>query len=99
MKLSSMENGIVVDLFGGSGSTLMVADQLNRTAYQMELDPKYASAIVRRYIASHAGDISNITVIRDGNEISCSEVYVPSDDDLAIKDGTVNDKQKGKKEN
>lgn len=68
MKLSSMENGIVIDLFGGSGSTLMAADQLNRTAYLMELDPKYASVIVRRYIASHAGDISNITVIRDGTK-------------------------------
>lgn len=97
MKLSSMENGIVVDLFGGSGSTLMAADQLNRTAYLMEFDPKYASAIVRRYIAAHDGNFSNISVIRDGNEVPCSDVYVPSDDDLAIKDGTVNDKQKGKK--
>lgn len=44
------------------------------------------------------GDNSNISVIRDGSEILCSEVYVSTDDDLAIKDGTVNDKQKGKKE-
>ena len=91
-----MEDGIVVDLFGDSGSTLMAADQLNRIVYLMELDPKYASAIVRRYITSHDGDISNVSIIMDGSEIPCSEVYAPNDDDLSIKDGTVNDKQKGK---
>lgn len=97
-RLSSIEDGIVADLFGGSGSTLMAADQLNRIVYLMKLDPKYASAIVRRYIASHDGDISNVSIIMDGSEIPCSEVYVPNDDDLSIKDGTVNDKQKGKNE-
>lgn len=97
MKLSSMENGIVLDLFGGSGSTLMAAEQLNRIAFLMELDPKYASAIVKRYVASHGGDTTDITVIRDGEEIPCSSVYVPSEDDLSFKDGSVNDTQKGKK--
>lgn len=97
MKLSSMENGIVLDLFGGSGSTLMAAEQLNRIAFLMELDPKYASAIVKRYVAAHGGDTSEVTVIRDGKEIPCNAVYVPSDDDLSFKDGSVNDMQKGKK--
>lgn len=97
MKLSSMENGIVLDLFGGSGSTLMAAEQLNRIAFLMELDPKYASAIVKRYVAAHGGDTSDVTVIRDGEEIPCNAVYVPSDDDLSFKDGSVNDMQKGKK--
>ena len=96
MKLSSLENGIILDLFGGSGSTLMAADQLNRIAYLMELDPTYASAIVKRYIAAHDGNSSDIKVIRDGKEIACSEIYIPTDDDLAFKDGNVNDAQKGK---
>src|SRR5699024_6202329 len=52
MKNSSQENGIVLDLFGGSGSTLMAAEQLNRRAFLMELDPVYASAIIRRYVAN-----------------------------------------------
>ena len=51
MRMSSQENGLVLDLFGGSGSTMMAAEQLNRIDYLMELDPKYTSAIVRRYTA------------------------------------------------
>ena len=89
IKLSSQENGIILDLFGGSGSTLMAADQMNRSCYTTELDPKYASAIVRRYTAAHGGT-ENITVIRNGVELPCSDVYVPTDDDLAFKEDGVN---------
>lgn len=39
----------VVDLFGGSGSTLIACEQLNRTCYMMELDPKYCDVIVKRW--------------------------------------------------
>ena len=39
----------VLDLFGGSGSTLIAAEQTNRTAYLMELDPKYCDVIVKRW--------------------------------------------------
>lgn len=89
IRMSSQENGIILDLFGGSGSTLMAADQLNRIAYLMELDPKYASAIVCRYTAAHGGT-EGITVIRNGEEIPCSEVYVPTEDDLAFQEDGVN---------
>ncbi len=41
--------GLVVDLFGGSGSTLIACEQLNRTCNMMELDPKYCDVIVRRW--------------------------------------------------
>lgn len=39
----------VVDLFGGSGSTLIACEQLNRTCYMMELDPKYCDVIIKRW--------------------------------------------------
>lgn len=39
----------VLDLFGGSGSTLIACEQLNRTCYMMELDPKYCDVIVKRW--------------------------------------------------
>lgn len=39
----------VLDLFGGSGSTLITCEQLNRKCYMMELDPKYVDAIIKRY--------------------------------------------------
>lgn len=95
MRMSSQENGIVLDLFGGSGSTLMAAEQLNRIGYTMELDPKYASAIVRRYIVSR-GNTNDIWVIRNGEKIPCSDVYEPSNEDFAYKDGSVYDEQKGR---
>lgn len=46
---SSKENDIVLDLFGGSGSTLIACEQLDRTCYMMELDPKYCDVILKRY--------------------------------------------------
>ena len=47
---SSQENAIVIDTFGGSGSTLMTCEQTNRICHTMELDEKYASVILRRYV-------------------------------------------------
>jgi site-specific DNA-methyltransferase (adenine-specific) len=40
---------IVLDLFGGSGSTMIAAEKNGRTAYLMELDPKYCDVIVKRW--------------------------------------------------
>ena len=42
-------NKAVLDLFGGSGSTLIACEQLNRTCYMMELDPKYCDVIIKRW--------------------------------------------------
>ena len=46
---SSKRNGLVLDLFGGSGSTLVACEQLNRKCYTMELDPKYCDVIINRW--------------------------------------------------
>ena len=96
MRNSSQENGIVVDLFGGSGSTLMAAEQMNRAACLMEIDPIYASVIVRRYV-SNAGSIADVRVIRQGQTLDGAGVYLPTEEDLAFKDGTVHDTQNGPK--
>lgn len=45
----SRENNIILDLFGGSGSTLIACEQTDRTCYGMELDPKYVDVIRKRY--------------------------------------------------
>ena len=97
MQMSSQENGIILDLFGGSGSTLIAAEQLNRVGFLMELDPKYASAIVRRYAALREG-IDDIYVIRDGEKIPCDEVYIPTDNDMSFVDGNVSDIQRGRRQ-
>jgi DNA modification methylase len=62
---SSLVGELVLDPFGGSGSTMLACEQIERRCYTMELDPKYASAIVRRY-AEFAGDSAQIFVERDG---------------------------------
>lgn len=69
---SSKKDDIVMDLFGGSGSTLMAAEQINRTAYLMELDTKYADAIVRRYMSLN----KDIKLIRDGEVLDVKELFI-----------------------
>lgn len=49
IKNSSKKNEIVLDGFGGSGSTLIACEELNRTCYTMEYEPKYAQAIIERW--------------------------------------------------
>ena len=49
LKNSSKENDKILDLFRGSGSTIIAAEQLNRNCYTMELDPKYCDVIVKRW--------------------------------------------------
>ncbi len=65
---SSQENSIVLDLFGGSGSTMMACEQMNRICYMSELDPKYASVILRRYVED-TGDANGVYVKRGGKKI------------------------------
>ena len=40
---------MVVDIFGGSGSTLMACEQVNRRCYMMEIDPRYVDTIIDRW--------------------------------------------------
>lgn len=71
--ISNHDAETVLDLFGGSGSTLIACEQLNRTCYMMELDPKYCDVIVRRYI-EQVGGIDDVRVVRDGAEYKYNEV-------------------------
>ena len=68
---SSQENAIVVDTFGGSGSTLMACEQMNRICCTMELDEKYASVILRRAVENGISP-EDISVERDGKTIPYS---------------------------
>jgi DNA modification methylase len=62
---SSMSNCIVLDPFGGSGSTLIASEQTNRICYAIELDEKYADVIVKRFI-EHVGNSDSVFLLRDG---------------------------------
>jgi len=70
---SSKAGDTIYDPFGGSGSTLIACEQLNRICYMMELDPIYCDVIVQRYInlKGHDGDVY---LERDGNKIAFSNV-------------------------
>lgn len=68
---SSKKNWNILDLFGGSGSTLIAAEQLERNSYLMEFDPKYADVIVRRYASLGRTDIK---LIRENKEYSWEEI-------------------------
>lgn len=46
---SSSKNDIVLDCFGGSGSTLIACEQMNRSCFMMEFDPRYVDVIIRRW--------------------------------------------------
>lgn len=51
---STQEGGAVLDLFGGSGSTLIACEELNRKCYMMELDENYCETIIKRW-EDHTG--------------------------------------------
>ena len=70
---SSKKGDVVLDCFGGSGSTLIACEQLNRRCYMAELDPKYVSVILQRYI-NFKGSDEDVFLIHDGKKISYSEV-------------------------
>ncbi|MCC7571078.1 site-specific DNA-methyltransferase [Candidatus Micrarchaeota archaeon] len=63
---SSQANGIVLDTFGGSGSTLIACEQADRICNMLELDEKYASVILRRYAVFKQNDGADITCERGG---------------------------------
>ena len=73
IKSSSREGEIVLDVFGGSGSTLIACEQLNRKCYMVELDPHYIDVIIQRYINLKGTD-KDIFLIRDGQKIPYNEV-------------------------
>ncbi len=73
IKNSSLSNCIILDPFGGSGSTLIACEQTNRICYTIELDEKYCDVIVKRYI-EQVGCPESVSVIRNGTNIPFTEI-------------------------
>jgi len=76
---SSLSNCIVLDPFGGSGSTLIACEQTDRICYTIELDEKYCDVIVKRYI-EQVGTDENVYLIRDKEKVPYSVVSQPPDE-------------------
>lgn len=70
---SSMTGCVVLDPFGGSGSTLIACEQTGRVCHTIELDEKFCDVIVKRYI-EQVGAIDNVFLIRDGVKTTYTNV-------------------------
>lgn len=73
IKSSSREGEIVLDVFGGSGSTLIACEQLNRKCYMAEISPEYCDVILQRYI-NFKGSDADVFLLKDGKKIPYSDV-------------------------
>ncbi len=77
---SSMSNAIVLDPFGGSGSTLIACEQTERVCHTIELDEKFCDVIVKRYI-EQVGSSQGVSVQRDGLTYGFDEVTAQAEDE------------------
>ena len=76
---SSKTSDIVLDPFGGSGSTLIACEQTGRQCYIAELDEKYADVIVKRFI-EYKGSDQDVYLLRDGKKVP----YAEASDEIAV---------------
>ena len=74
IKNSSQANGIVLDTFGGSGSTLIACEQADRICHMLEIDEKYASVILRRYAEFMQNGSEDITCERGGQVLRYADL-------------------------
>ena len=75
---SSMSNTLVLDPFGGSGSTLIACEQSDRSCYTIELDEKFCDVIVKRYI-EQVGSADGVSLQHDGLTYAYEDVSVIND--------------------
>ena len=73
IKNSTMSNTLVLDPFGGSGSTLIACEQTDRSCYTIELDEKFCDVILKRYI-EQVGRADEVHVLRDGSTYTYEEL-------------------------
>lgn len=71
---SSKRGGLVLDLFGGSGTSIIASEQTGRKCYTMELDEHYCDVILQRYI-NFKGSDADVFLLKDGKKIPYSEAY------------------------
>ena len=79
IKQCTQTNGLVLDGFLGSASTLIACDQLGRICYGVELEPKFVDVAVQRYAAAHDGNFADVYVERDGEKILYADVPKPKE--------------------
>ena len=73
-------NGLVLDGFLGSASTLIACEQLGRICYGVELEPKFVDVAVKRYLEFRNGDAADVYVERNGEKIPYERVEKTEED-------------------
>ena len=74
VKQCTQTNGIVLDGFLGSASTLIACEQLGRICYGVEVEPKFVDVAVERYIQSKDRNAEDVFLERDGERIPYADV-------------------------
>ena len=69
-----MTNGLVLDGFLGSASTLIACEEIDRVCFGVELEAKFVDVAVQRYASYHDGKTDDIYLIRDGQKLTFEEV-------------------------
>ena len=80
IKQCTQANGIVLDGFLGSASTLIACEQMDRICYGVELEPKFVDVAVKRYIEFRNDAADDVYVIRDGNKMTFEEATAGLED-------------------
>jgi len=70
----SEKDNLIADIYGGSGSTLIACEQLNRKCYMAEIDPIYIQVILERYI-KYKGTSDDVFLLKDGEKIPYKEIF------------------------
>ena len=74
IKQSTQTNGLILDGFLGSASTLIACEELNRICYGIEIEPKFVDVAVKRYL-NLVGSDEEINLLRDGKEYKYEDVF------------------------
>lgn len=83
IKQCTQTNGIVLDGFLGSASTLIACEQLGRICYGVEIEPKFVDVAVARFIASQSGSDDGVYLIRDGQKLTHADALAAIESEAA----------------
>ena len=73
IKQCTQTNGLVLDGFLGSASTLIACEEISRSCFGVEIEPKFVDVAVKRYVHYHDGQTEDVYLMRDGQRMSFEE--------------------------
>ena len=80
IKQCTQTNGLVLDGFLGSASTLIACEEISRSCFGVEIEPKFVDVAVKRYVHYHDGQTEDVYLMRDGQRMSFEEAMAEMQD-------------------